>query len=112
MPLPGSLGQQLSEVLLAYVGEADIGKDAAAEIFGMSSRTLQRRLRMEATSYREVVDRTRLRKARMLLEETDIMLLDIALLLGYEEAASFTRAFRRWTGVTPSEYRRDFSVAA
>jgi AraC-like DNA-binding protein len=105
-PVLGSLGQQLSEVLFPYIGEADIGKETAAEIFGMSSRTLQRRLLMEATSYRDVVDRTRLRKARMMLENTDIKFLDIALSLGYEEAASFTRAFRRWTGVTPSEYRK------
>ena len=103
---PVTLNEQLSDVLLPYIGNGDIRKEAAAEIVGLSSRTLQRYLNREMTSYQEVLDRARLRKATRMLEETDAKFIEIALSLGYEEAASFTRAFRRWTGVTPREYRK------
>ena len=47
----------------------------------------------------------RLVKAQSLLHDTGLRLLDIALMLGYSEPATFSRAFRRWTGVSPREYR-------
>jgi AraC-like DNA-binding protein len=72
---------------------------------------LQRRLAEQQTSYSRVLDEARLLKAATLLEDTDAPLLDISLMLDYENASSFTRAFRRWTGVSPREYRHLHATA-
>lgn len=85
-------------------GRSDI--DGAARLAGISVRSLQRRLRQEDYTYRDVLDAARQARAITLLTETDLPLVEIALSLGYEDHANFTRAFRRWMGCAPSEYRR------
>ncbi len=79
--------------------------ELAAEISGKSRRTMQRRLRDLGLKYSDVVEQARLEIARNSLK-TDEKLIDIAYNLGYAEPACFTRAFKRWTGQTPTEYRR------
>lgn len=81
-----------------------IGRVASA--LGLSVRTLQRWLAGEGRRFDDLVERSRLLSARALLEHTDARVLDIALDLGYSDHAHFTRAFRRWTGVSPLQYRR------
>jgi AraC-like DNA-binding protein len=108
-PLPPAFHQQLSEIIAPYLGAERIDKQIAAEVIGVSPRTLQRRLDEERTSFHEVLEQLRLQKAKAMLAEPGIKLIEIAFGLGYENPPSFTRAFRRWTGVTPSEYR--FRVA-
>jgi AraC-like DNA-binding protein len=78
-----------------------------AEAVGLSVRSLQRRLSAAGTTYSRLVDEVRMRTALPLLEDPDILLTEIAYDLGYSHPAHFTRAFRRWAGVTPSEYRAD-----
>ncbi len=77
-----------------------------ARQMGMSSRTLQRRLSDEGLVYQELVDNTRRDLAVRLLEESDCSLVEIAFLTGYAEQSTFTRAFKRWYGQTPSSFRR------
>ena len=72
----------------------------------MSFRTLQRQLAREGASYSRIVTRVRQQMAQQLLEQSDQKLEDIARQLGYSNLPNFTRAFRRWTGITPGEYRR------
>jgi AraC-like DNA-binding protein len=57
-------------------------------------------------SYRELVDELRSQQATELLRHSDASVTDIAFDLGYTDVAHFTRAFRRWTGVSPNRYRR------
>ena len=71
----------------------------------VSERTLKRRLQEEANSFQQLVDDVRLQRAGELLENTGMNLSQIADALGYADAANFTRAFKRWTGVSPSHYR-------
>lgn len=71
----------------------------------MSTRSLQRRLGDAGTSYQAVLDRVRLEMAKRLLSETSFTPGEIAFFLGFEEANSFHRAFRRWEGRTPSQWR-------
>ena len=78
----------------------------AAELARMSSRTLQRSLKSQGVTYREVLDRARLEYARSLLCRGDVVLAELAVRLGYSETSNFSHAFKRWTGVSPSEYRR------
>ncbi|BFM13899.1 AraC family transcriptional regulator [Maricurvus nonylphenolicus] len=78
-----------------------------AEQLHMTERTLQRRLKVDATRFNELLKNVRLRWGRNYLAETDMAITDIALLLGYQETSAFTHAFKNWTGMSPAEYRRD-----
>jgi AraC-like DNA-binding protein len=72
---------------------------------GCSVRTLQRRLTLENTSYSDLIDRIRERAAMRMLEQEDMDISEMAQRLGYTEHSAFTRAFRRWTGAPPTQYR-------
>lgn len=78
---------------------------AAARRLGMSERGLRRRLAAEGTSFRAVLDDTQLQAAVHYLRDTELTADAIAELLGFSDDANFRRAFRRWTGRAPTEYR-------
>ena len=84
-------------------GEVDI--ERVARRVGVTPRSLQRRLRDEGTSYRELVDAIRHRRAVDLIQR-GVPFGDIAEHLGFSEARAFRRAFRRWTGLVPSAIPR------
>jgi len=79
---------------------------AAALASGAEVRTLQRHLADAGLTFRDVVHRVRLRKATDLLDRAEIRIIDVAQSVGYSDGAHFTRAFRRWTSMTPLEYRQ------
>jgi AraC-like DNA-binding protein len=80
-------------------------EDVAGEL-GMSVRTLRRRLTDRGTSYRQIVDDLRREMAIKYLRDTDMTVEDVAFTLGFNDAASFRRAFRRWTSATPQRFRQ------
>jgi AraC-like DNA-binding protein len=98
----GSLQQMLQSLLRD--GYPDIS--LAAEAAGLSIRSFQRRLAEEHLNYSQMVEKVRFDQAVQLLYNPSIQLADIAWDLGYNDAANFTRAFKRWTGVSPREFRR------
>ena len=75
------------------------------EIMHLSQRTLQRRLQEENSSFQQLLDETRRELAVQYLAQPDRSLLEIAYLLGFADPSNFFRAFRRWFGTTPGEYR-------
>lgn len=77
-----------------------------ARALGVSTRTLQRRLRELGTSYAQVLDEVRKELALRYLGDLERSTADAAFLLGYAELSAFHRAFRRWTGMAPGEWRR------
>jgi AraC-like DNA-binding protein len=77
---------------------------------GMSPRTLQRRLAERGADFKGFVDGTRRQFSMHYLRDPEQTLTAIAYLLGYSEVSAFNRAFRRWTGSTPSEHRRRMSL--
>jgi len=89
---------------LGSSGHARIGR--VADVIGTSVRALQRRLAEAGVTFEALVAQGRFDAAVELLADTDATILDIALDLGYSDHAHFTRAFRRWTGVPPREFRR------
>lgn len=80
--------------------------DALAEQLHMTGRTLRRRLQQANSSYKQLLEDARRRDAMSLLDQLDLSVQTIATLLGYQDPANFTRAFRGWTGKTPTQYRR------
>ena len=77
-----------------------------ARTIGVSVRTLQRRLSESGVDYKGLVDDIRHRLALRYLKDRKHTLSEVAYLLGYSEISAFSRAFRRWTGSTPSDHRR------
>lgn len=96
--LVGSVRQALHAL-----GYLEIG--ALAEITGLPVRTLQRRLSEAGVSLRFLVQEVQLAEALRLMQDPARKLVDIAFELGFSDPAHFTRAFRRWTGVSPRTFR-------
>ena len=101
--------RQLAKTLLNTEGAPRI--ETMAEVAGLSVRALQRRLAQHGLTHFEIVDQARYQAATNLLADPDIRITEIALDLGYANANHFTRAFKRWAGVTPSEYRKHQEAA-
>jgi len=76
-----------------------------AGLLAVHRRTLSRRLKGSGQGYRSMTNEVRFEIARQLLEDTKVSLSEIAAALGYSEASAFTRAFRRWSGRTPTAWR-------
>lgn len=83
----------------------DASPTKVASLLAMSSRSLQRRLQEHGTSYVEVLRDTRRELAISHLRQPQCSITEIAFLLGFEDASAFARAFRSWTGVSPSAFR-------
>ena len=94
------------ELLLQQGGDAPAPLADVARRLGMSRRSLIRRLQESGAGYRELVDRHRRRRAEALLREGSESVAEIGYRLGYEDAANFARACRRWFGAAPSALRR------
>lgn len=85
-------------------GECSQKRVAAA--LGVSDRTLVRKLARSGVTYQELFEAARYSASRGLIRETNLPLTKIAVALGYKEASSFTRAFRRWSGMSPARWRQ------
>jgi AraC-like DNA-binding protein len=84
---------------------AAMNAEDAARALGMSGRTLKRRLADEKTSYSDILDDVRHKRALALLDDKRLTIAEIASRLGYADAPSFTHAFQRWTGQSPAAMR-------
>lgn len=79
---------------------------AVARAMGTSARTLQRRLRAEGAPFAAIVESVRRERAEAYLRAGDVSIAEVSWLLGFAEQSAFTRAFRRWTGLAPTAWRR------
>ena len=93
---------------LAPAGAVPVAE--AALLLGTSQRSLQRQLAAAGTTYSEVLEGVRRDIAIELVRDTELRMGDITKELGYSDPAHFTRAFRRWTGCSPRQYRRAAST--
>jgi len=82
------------------------GLTSIARILHTSEQTLRRRLQQENASYREIKDKVRRDIAVRRLTESDDSITEIAFLVGYSEINNFTRAFKNWCGINPSDFRK------
>ncbi len=97
---------QLEEAMRADMHWGEPNADVLARQLGFSRSTLFRRLRDEGTSFVLVLDALRHEMAMQYLKGGRLSIEEIAYLLGFSEAAAFSRAFLRWEGVSPGQYRR------
>ncbi len=85
-------------------GEPEL--DIIAHSMGDSRVVLQRKLRTEGVTFRQLVERVRCDMAKHYLQQGNIHITEMGMILGYSETSAFSRAFRRWFGVSPSKYKR------
>ena len=98
--------ERVQRVVRTLLASGRCGEDDAARAFGMSRRSLARRLENSGSSFRSVVDAARFDAARVILESSETTIVEVAARLGYSDSSSFARAFRRWSGTSPAIWRR------
>ncbi len=107
---PACFTDCVSEVISAHFIDGYPDIDLVAECIDLNARTVQRRLAADGTTFRELVERYRFDAAKRLLKQREFSSVDVAMQLGYTDASSFSRAFRRWTSVSPRQYRASRTV--
>jgi len=95
---------EIKELVASHLGEIPAFGAVAAHVH-MSPRTLNRRLKAIGTSYKEIVSDTRKRHAFEYLSGNNLTIDQIAKRLGYKDPSNFSKAFKHWTGLSPSEFR-------
>lgn len=100
-----NIPDHMKDLLRSALLTGHCNEDKIATLLGMGPRTLIRRLESAGTSFRELVDETRFELAQQMLEDSSLNVGQIAETLGYSRASAFSRAFRRWSGGTPVEWR-------
>ncbi len=104
-PRKQDLVHDVREWAMDRLTKGPIHIDDIARELGMSAKTLERRLGEKGKSFTALVDEVRRGLATRYLGETDFRLEQVAYLTGYSEPAALVRAFKRWTGTTPMQYR-------
>jgi len=101
---PGFAGKVYQALRL--LPDPGAGMKAVASTFKMTERTLRRRLAGEGTSFSSIADQVRHAMATQHLQRPGASVEQIALITGFSDSANFRRAFLRWTGMTPAQFRR------
>ncbi len=106
LPSPADIVGRVREAIEAELCGGSPKLESVARRLAMSPRTLQRRLGDRGVLFNDVLDAMRFRAAKSYLARGDIAGAEVAYLLGFAEQSSFNHAFKRWSGQTPTEYRR------
>jgi AraC-like DNA-binding protein len=96
--------------IIQLLPTGDCSRDAVANGLNMSPRSLLNKLEQRNTSYKEVMENLRTALALQYMEQPNMPITEITFLLGFSDSSSFSRAFRRWTGKSPSDYRADYTA--
>ena len=101
---------RVKSVLRTALLTDDASSERVSALFSMHSRTLHRHLAAFGTTFRALVDETRFEIAQQLLDDSSMDVSRIADTLRYSDASAFTRAFRRWSGTTPTRWRTEHAA--
>ncbi len=103
---PDPLVTRVHDFIARTVRDTPPELEAVAGALELSPRALKRRLADRGTSFTQIVDDTRRELALGYIADASLTLVDVAYLCGFSEQSAFNRAFKRWTGMPPGEYRR------
>lgn len=92
--------------LVEKLPEGECTREMMAEMMNMSPSSFYQKLKESGRTYQDILDETRLALARNYMRQSTISTSEIAYLLGFHDSSNFSRAFRRWTGLSPSDYRQ------
>lgn len=91
--------------LIDMLPSGEVSGDAVAQALHLSPRSLQRKLQEQGLTYSQVLEETRRELAVRYIRDSKLSISEITFMLGFSEPSNFSRAFKRWNGVSPSEYR-------
>jgi len=100
-----NIGARVRELLEQRLSDREPSQEDIAELLNVSARTLQRKLGHAGTTFKDILDDTRRTMALSYLSAQQYSVSQITYLLGFSCSSSFTRAFRRWTGQSPSDWQ-------
>ena len=106
LPRVESIGDQVRRVIQEELRGGEPSMEQIARRLATTSSTLRRRLSGEGQSFRELLEKTRLELARAYLADPRLSITEVAFRLGFRDASTFFKSFKRWTGRTPADYRR------
>lgn len=112
IPARGNFVDHVRASVRASISAGEPHLEAVAKRLGVSSRTLQRKLKEAGTSHEELLIDIRRQLSCAYLQDPAIAVSEVAYLLSFSDPSAFHRAFRAWTGMTPREYRRRVASAA
>ncbi|EAT13699.1 AraC family transcriptional regulator [Bermanella marisrubri] len=101
-----SISDKVRRLVEVNIADSEFDAEQVAKALNMSRQTLYRKLKNDNSSYSDIVEAVKKEKAFKLLKTTSTPLTVIAYDLGFSELSAFTRAFKRWTGLSPAEFRR------
>jgi len=101
-----NIEQRVKAVIIEQLPSGNISQEMVADALHISVRNLQRKLKNIDTSFRELLDEIRRDLAQQYVTSSDVNLSEVTFLLGFSESSTFSRAYKRWHGVTPSEVRK------
>ncbi|MEA3033247.1 MAG: hypothetical protein QOH86_1263 [Sphingomonadales bacterium] len=105
-PAPTAFGRNVERQIETLLPEGGLRIDSVARALGLSRQTLYRRLKAEGTTFEALVERVRRRLALRFIRTDGLSVKEAAWRLGFAEPSAFSRAFKRWTGKSPAEMRR------
>jgi len=103
------LAKQVTEKIIMSLSMGEPNQELIASSLNMSSRSLQRKLKEETTSFRQLLDNVRKDLAKNYLASSQQSVIEIAYQLGFQDPSNFTRAFKRWFSLSPSAFRLQLS---
>jgi AraC-like DNA-binding protein len=101
---------RVRRLITEELASGTLSKQGVAEKMHMSARNLQLKLAEKETTFQDTLDTTRQNLASGYIEQSHLAITEIAYLLGFSDASNFTRAFRRWHGVSPRDYRVQHNI--
>ena len=104
--LQQSFSKQVTEKIITLLAMGEPNQQLVANELNISSRQLQRKLKDESTSFRGLLEDVRKDLAKNYLAKPQQSIIEIAFQLGFQDPSNFTRAFKRWFGVSPTAFRR------
>jgi AraC-like DNA-binding protein len=101
-----SLSNRVYAHIKQSLGTSECNLETTAQRFGYSARSFQRELRTRGDSFRDILSRARVNAADHYLQRTDIAVVDLSEMLGYQNVSAFSRAFKKRTGLAPDHWRQ------
>lgn len=102
---------RVRSLIVRGLASGSLSKQSVADQMNMSARNLQLKLAARDTTFQDTLDSTRQSLAAGYIQQSHLAITEIAYLLGFSDASNFTRAFRRWYGCSPSDYRAERKIS-